>query len=136
MYLADLSPSCETSKSLSVGWLESGHPYTTGGASEEFLDRLFDHCASARIRTRGFHVCSFCPPQAKRQPYSRNEKNAWLGSAQFRIRGRGKTYEAPNLIYHYVADHNYRPPEEFIEAIMRSRNWLQRQVDRHVFNCQ
>ncbi|WP_443062416.1 DUF7919 family protein [Streptomyces sp. NBC_00457] len=28
---------------------------------------------------------------------------------------------APDLILHYVADHSYRPPEDFIEAVMRKR---------------
>ena len=43
-----------------------------------------------------------------------------LGSAEIRVLGGGgKVYAAPNLIYHYVAKHKYRPPEEFIEAVMR-----------------
>jgi hypothetical protein len=29
----------------------------------------------------------------------------------------GDVFAAPNLIYHYVSDHRYRPPHEFIQAV-------------------
>ncbi len=29
----------------------------------------------------------------------------------------GKVYAAPTLIYHYMKNHNYRPPNEFLEAL-------------------
>jgi len=41
-----------------------------------------------------------------------------LGSAQIFVFGeRGKIYVAPNMIYHYVTAHRYKPPEEFICAL-------------------
>ena len=41
-----------------------------------------------------------------------------LGSAEIRVQGiDGAVYAAPNLIYHYMANHNYLPPEEFLGAI-------------------
>ena len=44
-----------------------------------------------------------------------------LGSQEIRILGSdGIIYAAPNLIYHYVVDHNYLPPKEFIEALINS----------------
>jgi len=27
-------------------------------------------------------------------------------------------YAAPALIYHYVVEHDYKPPQEFIDAVM------------------
>jgi hypothetical protein len=42
-----------------------------------------------------------------------------LGSAEIRVFGRsGVIYAAPNLIFHYVKDHAYRPPREFIDAVV------------------
>ncbi len=42
-----------------------------------------------------------------------------LGSAEIRVFGsNGVTYAAPDMIYHYVAEHEYKPPDEFIEAVL------------------
>jgi len=44
-----------------------------------------------------------------------------LGSAEIRVVGQdGTVYAAPDLIYHYVVVHDYRPPEEFIQAVMET----------------
>jgi hypothetical protein len=41
-----------------------------------------------------------------------------LGDAEIIVFGkRGKFYIAPNMIYHYVTVHHYKPPEEFIQAL-------------------
>lgn len=43
-------------------------------------------------------------------------------SAEIRVPGRnGKTYAAPNLIYHYMKDCGYLPPQEFLEALRNSK---------------
>ena len=47
----------------------------------------------------------------------RGDEELRLGSAEIRVFGREEgTYAAPDLIYHYVVDHHYLPPEEFIKA--------------------
>ena len=41
-----------------------------------------------------------------------------LGAGEIRsFSKRGAIFAAPNLIFHYVAVHNYNPPEEFIESL-------------------
>jgi len=41
-----------------------------------------------------------------------------LGSAQIRVFGdRGQIYAAPNMLFHYVTAHHYKPPDEFIQAL-------------------
>ncbi len=41
-----------------------------------------------------------------------------LGSAEiWVIANDGKIFACPDLILHYIVDHNYLPPEEFIEAV-------------------
>jgi len=48
----------------------------------------------------------------------RNGKRLLLGSAEIRAFSETKeVYAAPNLIYHYVSVHKYRPPECFLEAV-------------------
>ena len=35
--------------------------------------------------------------------------------------GKGVVYAAPELIAHYVEDHGYLPPPEFVEAVRLSQ---------------
>ena len=34
----------------------------------------------------------------------------------------GNVYAAPSLIFHYILQHGYQPPQEFIDAVMDSEN--------------
>jgi hypothetical protein len=41
-----------------------------------------------------------------------------LGWAEIRVFGDdGKVYAAPNMIYHYVTAHHYKPPDAFVRAL-------------------
>jgi hypothetical protein len=105
---------------LNVGWLEASHPYPKGEVSEEFLDRLFELCQSPVNRTRGWQECQFCEKASFGVRVVRGDRELVLGSAEIRVAGEGGViYAAPNMIYHYVADHGYRPPDAFIEAVMK-----------------
>jgi len=45
-------------------------------------------------------------------------KRMELGYAEIRVFGKGgKLYEAPNMLYHYVTVHHYKPPDEFLQAL-------------------
>jgi hypothetical protein len=35
-----------------------------------------------------------------------------------RVAGESTVYAAPVLIHHYVVAHDYRPPDEFIAAVL------------------
>jgi hypothetical protein len=41
-----------------------------------------------------------------------------LGDAEIRVGGEnGIVYAAPTLICHYIHEHGYRPPDEFLAAV-------------------
>lgn len=40
------------------------------------------------------------------------------GSGEIRVKGINCVYAAPVMIYHYVRVHGYKPPQEFIEAVI------------------
>jgi len=43
-----------------------------------------------------------------------------LGHAEIWVeREDGTQIAAPNLVYHYVTEHQYRPPDYFIDAVLR-----------------
>jgi len=131
MYFADLSPytylpsEAGSLPALNVGWLERGQPFPRGAVTEEFLDRLFAACRSPVAATRGFHVCSLCPPPSGGVPRPATIRRAGVeqsvGSAEIRVRGGdGRVYAAPTLVYHYVEAHRYLPPQEFVAAVIAS----------------
>jgi hypothetical protein len=129
MYYPDLAP-CEYFQGhptlggatlLAIGWLEPGHPYTTGEPDlrlVETMQRLF------RSHGQGFfagsHLCGFCleaagglkaPPEALRNVPS-GSKELFLV-----LPDRAALLAAPELISHYIALHRYQPPEELRTAL-------------------
>ena len=114
-------------KSLNVGWLSNGIPFPKGETSQEFKDRLFQFCLDEYVVhiARGFHVCELCASVSDEQWYEDSqtrygEKTHWLniGDGEIRVIGKSVIYAAPALIYHYIVEHQYKPPGEFIEAVL------------------
>jgi hypothetical protein len=49
----------------------------------------------------------------------RTEQIPHAGNGQIRVLSKkGNLYAAPTLVYHCVTQHGYRPPKEFIEAVV------------------
>ncbi|MCM1344533.1 MAG: hypothetical protein NC305_02265 [Lachnospiraceae bacterium] len=46
--------------SLNVGWLEKGHPFSTGSVPEEFMEKLWKYFRYPVQVCRGYHVCDLC----------------------------------------------------------------------------
>lgn len=100
---------------INAGWLDVGHDFTRGAVPQGFLECLKRYCEVGVAHTRGFHECEFC--QKPEVPTVINGLK--LGSAEIRVFGSNNAiFAAPNLILHYVAAHGYRPPQQFIEAVM------------------
>lgn len=135
-YYPDLSPyryfpSDDTPVAVNIGWLSGWYPFRRGKVPLPFLERLREFCIAKVMSTRGFHSCgigwcklrqcsglSFLQSQIH-VDYKNQELR--LGSAEIRVFGLGAiVYAAPNLIYHYVSAHQYRPPEEFVQAVLTS----------------
>ncbi len=110
-YFPDLSPYSYfgTQKdTVNIGWLHVDHPYQKGDTPTDFQERLKKFCKNAGYfnLARGYHDCEFCGQEK--------------GNGEIRIFTESKTYAAPVMVYHYVKEHGYQPPEEFIQAVMQS----------------
>ena len=114
-------------EALNVGWLEAGHVFPTfeGDPDPQFLKNLItlvaDHSVCA---TRGFHGCDQQHEDGKDFQFQSDYdgRDLFLGSAEIHVvTPDGRWLIAPNLVVHYVRDHGYRPPEEFIEAVKAMR---------------
>jgi hypothetical protein len=124
MYAPDLTPYTYTMQAvgpgltaLNVGWLDKDHPFEVGFVEPEVVQRIFHLCEIPVRQTRGFHLCPFCK-ERKRVVVKIGGTELFLGSAEIRVQDRaGVVFAAPNLIYHYITAHNYRPPEEFLSAV-------------------
>ena len=103
---------------INVGWLDKDHHFSSGEVSQEFIDRLFNICCSPVLKTRGWHPCPFCSSYPVN--VQKKEKKLILGAAEIRVIWKNKIYASPDLIYHYVTSHQYRPPREYIDAVLES----------------
>jgi hypothetical protein len=97
-----------------VGWLSGTQPYSQGETSEDFQSALAEHVATAwqNAYAMGVHQCELCSdlPGAKKV----------CDSLNLYIPTDDCLYYAPSMILHYVLDHKYRPPDEFIAAVLAS----------------
>ena len=108
---------------LAVGWLSSSQPFTQGTVSPEFrrrLDVVLDQGYETRTY-RGWHDCEFCDANGA-SPHDASKKSSTtrVPSAfhNLNIPGRHAVYYAPELIAHYIDEHDYRPPDEFMTAVL------------------
>lgn len=129
MYYKDLSKYCYLDKeevSYNVGWLGRFHRYNKGDVSEEFLDFLWEYLRYPVNVCRGFHECEFCKNRHRGVPiieYKGVKRKA--GYYEIRVFDKdGTMYAAPSLIFHYIVEHNYRPPQKFIDAVMATGDIL------------
>jgi hypothetical protein len=97
-----------------VAWLHHEHPYPQGEVSPEFLERLKQFAGRWGESTwalgwgcfRGLHTCEFC------------RKIRACGN--FGVPSGDVLFMAPEMIVHYVEQHRYLPPTEFVTAVLGS----------------
>jgi hypothetical protein len=101
------------------GWLlDAQHQYRHQKDDTQLVDRLLMLCKKNPVnRTRGWHHCPFCSLYPVTMTIDGEEIS--LGSAEIRLIGEGHLiFAAPDLVCHYMATHNYRPPDEFMAALV------------------
>jgi hypothetical protein len=113
-----------------VGWLDNIHPFTKGVVDPQVLAKL-ERLSTKPVEVyRGFHICELCvlpdelrehaPGQGKvlanHGPYWEWIK-ARVSNGEIRVSFEMVSYAAPCLITHYIEEHRYLPPEEFLRAV-------------------
>jgi hypothetical protein len=109
-----------------VGWLGDFIP-SEGKTPSECISRLWNAYETKHIisdGTAGFHNCELCHGKDEWYPDGQVGPIVRWGDQQLRLFGHGhylihyyeKVYLSPALILHYILDHGYKPPDEFIEA--------------------
>lgn len=132
-YFADLTPyTYGQTKFLTlleyvnVGWLEQGKSFECFKPEEQDTKYLvisklkeiksLSETTQHELRGTMNHYmggicCSFCPN-------SRGFSGVAYSSSEIHIHGNGKIYCSPTSIDHYMEIHNYRPPQEYIDAVL------------------
>lgn len=107
---------------LNIGWLSYENTYQTGTVDKKKLDKLRILVSEPINLSRGLYECEFCPPSIYEKVdghfVGKKTRSCPSGNGEIRVKGKnGIIYVAPTLITHYIEEHNYLPPEEFLNAI-------------------
>lgn len=128
MYIPDLVPYASFSYIgefvlKAVGWLDNKHDFPKGDVPGEFVTRLQEFCRRPFVVTFGVHYCEFCADDYHGTYILHDQGKVFLGSTDIAVFDEPQSkiaYIAPDMVYHYVVDHNYLPPEAFVKAILNS----------------
>ncbi len=112
-HIDDLSPGNyfgeEIAQNLrAVGWLSSEVPFPTGRVERVVFEKLKSLLINPwqPFVSMGVHECEICqfdPPS---------------GNANLFVPNGKLIFVCPELIMHYIAAHHYRPPDEFLAAVI------------------
>lgn len=107
---------------VSVGWIDREHPFRHGRAPTTFVDKLLAVMGARSplivhaSKIRGIEPCPICGESVF--PSVDPDRNRLVGSSTIWIPKEGGGYfVSPSLIPHYIVDHEYAPPAEFIDAV-------------------
>lgn len=123
-YFEDMTPYSEAHgkvepRAFHVGFLDGEHPYRQGAVEAALVDKMLHLVQQYFHATRGYYCCRYCDPgDGGGFPVELDGKELRLGSAEIMVPSNDDIiYRAPNLIVHYVRDHRYKPPDEFLTAL-------------------
>jgi len=120
MYIADMSPRPYPELNglievVSIAWLDTSHTIPTVAHHPALLDAIRTRLANLEVEhiTLGFHTCPFCSDA--------------FGSGEYRFYNPAthRGYVAPALFFHYMDEHHYAPPQEFIKAVLNPRTLIE-----------
>jgi hypothetical protein len=114
---------------LNVGWLSKEAVFPRGPVPMAFAHELELLTELPVELTRGCHVCEFCERSEelikliKEFPqYEAVWEMFRCGNGEIHVAdGSGAIYCAPTLVLHYVSEHQYQPPREFVDAVLYHR---------------
>ena len=112
-------PASNEAASKCIGWLGAGDKYETGEVDGAALLRLELLSELKANRTRGLKACPVCG-----ELFEKNRFGTMLGSSEIKVVAFDQAYTSPSLIVHFIRDHNYCPPEEFLIALKAMKDPL------------
>ncbi len=117
-----------------IGWLDGTHPFPTGTIEPSLIENMKRLAARPVELYRGRHICEICvgAPNPVTDVLHKGraiktinpEWATWAehrwGNGEIRVAGGGITFAAPVLIIHYIEEHRYLPPAQFLQAVAKT----------------
>ncbi len=102
-------------KTKAIGYLEFGEKFEKGIVSTNFLNklRILWHEGGV-LGSLGSHECEFCIDEGNYENRGMSSSEKTLVDRENKIK-----YLFPEMIFHYIEKHNFKPSNEFIEFVMR-----------------
>lgn len=123
---ADLGPIdyfalADSSSLRAVGWLGPEAEFPRGQVPQVFFGKLCALLAEPwePVASAGFHQCELCQFAGGPRSMQFDGMTIQVGASNLFVPGEGCIYVAPSLVAHYIDAHRYRPPEEFVQAVLR-----------------
>ena len=102
---------------LGVGFLHRKQQFATGSTPSRVVLKLATYLLTPVCQRAKPMPCPLC---GERVTTEIDGEEIALGSAEIRILGDDDIYAAPDLILHFITDHSYRPPQQFIDVVKKS----------------
>lgn len=133
-YFPDLSPYAYGHSAqpgvVHVGWLDNVHPFLHGTVEARLIERMKLLATKPVGLYRGVHICELCvePPGLVKTTLTNrvaiDPNCSWAqwrrqrsSNGEIRVSRGGVTFAAPVLIVHYIEEHGYLPPSDFLKAV-------------------
>ena len=106
----------EDYKFVAIGYLAWGELFEKGEVSQNFLNKLRILYEEGGMSGHlGHHECEFCIDEGNYEGRATSNTEKTLTDTDNNIK-----YQFPEMIFHYIEVHNFKPSDEFIEFVMRS----------------
>lgn len=103
-------------KPVAVGYLDITEEYRKGPVSGNFINKLrqvWD--TGGRLMSMGHHDCEFCIDEGNYEGRATSSSEKIIIDEENNIE-----YKFPEMIFHYIEEHSYQPPEDFVLFILKS----------------
>ena len=102
-------------KVVAIGYLSIDEEFEKGEVSQNFLTKLKVLWGEGNtIGSLGFHECEFCIDEGNYKNRGKSNSEKELTDNENKVK-----YKFPEMIFHYITEHKFKPPNEFIEFVMR-----------------
>ena len=103
-------------KVVAIGYLSIDEEYERGEVSTNFLAKLKLLWNEGGVTSSlGFHECEFCIDEGNYEKRGMSSSEKTLIDKENKIK-----YIFPEMIFHYITEHKFKPSNKFIEFVMGS----------------
>lgn len=110
---------------LSIGWLDNNHSYPMGQVPNLLAEKLLlltcgciEGIDLISMKVRSFERCPFTNEKIEyRIPNSKKTRLVGMSELCIPNKDNNILYCFPDMLYHYITEHSYLPPMEFLNSL-------------------